>query len=320
MSFALHFKGFGPEAFAAFEPRKWSSNLFNLERLAVRDQLRALALSVEGALKADRPLAWNVTPHTPSIFNGRKVRELVLYFTRTEAEKKAVLPLLDSRLSLPEQLSDAAEHHRHVTLGVRVTADGVEVGLMLHSTAWLDVMNALNRCRNPLDRGQFVALVRALPSGSLARIGPDAVVPASEFSDAHIAALEEAVLNETFLIFFGQCFDASSEVTGSESFLHPCREALVAAIPLYEFIAWRPASDYLGVADEGRRMRAAGEAEVFGLTVGARVRITEGPFVDRQGVVTELDHKGFVRVLIGKVTIRTHGRSVRPLEPSSRSA
>lgn len=312
MSFATRFTGFGREAFAAFEPRKWSSNLYNLERMAVRDQLRALGASVEGVLRPERPLVWEVTPHTPSIFNGRKVQELVLYFTRTEADKKAILPLLDSRLSLPEQLSDAAEHHRHVTLGVRITRHEVEVGLMLHSTAWLDVMNVLNRCRNPLDRSQFLARVRDLPAGSVVRVAPERVVASSEFDGVHLVELEDAVLNETFLIFFGRRFDAESPVPRSESFITACREVLAATRVLYEFIAWRPASDFLGVADEGRRMRAASEAEVADLSVGARVQLTAGPFVDRQGVVTELDHKGFVKVLIGKVAIRTHGRFLRP--------
>ncbi len=317
--FATRFTGFGPETFAAFEPRKWSSNLYNLERMAVRDQLRALGAALEGPPLADRPLAREVTPHTPSVFNGRRVQELVLYFTRAEAEKKAVLPLLDSRLSLPEQLSDAAEHHRHVTLGVRVARDGVEVGLMLHSTAWLDVMNLLNRCRNPVDRSRFVALVRGLPAGSLSRVAPERMIPSPEFDAVHIEELEEAVLNETFLIFFGRRFDAESSVLRSEAFIAPCREVLAATLALYEFIAWRPASDYLtgspftAAADQGGCKRVAEEPEVADLSVGARVRVTEGPFVDRRGVITELDHKGVVKVLIGKVTIRTHGRCVRPV-------
>lgn len=312
MSFATRFTGFRAEAFAAFEPRKWSSNLYNLERMAVRDQLRALGTLAQGWLQPNRPLVWEVTPHVPSIFNGRKVQELVLFFSRTEAEKKAILPLLDSRLSLPEQISDAAEHHRHVTLGVRICLEAVEVGLMLHSTAWLDVMNLLNRCRNPLDRSQFLAMVHSLPAGCVVRVAPDRVISASDFGGTDLAILEEAVLNETFLILFGRPFEAGSPLLRSESFLVPCREVLTAALPLYEFIAWRPSSDYLGMAEEGRRLRSAGEAVVADLPVGTRVRVTDGPFADRQGVIIEVDRKGFVKVLIGKVTIRMQGRSVRP--------
>lgn len=313
MSFITRFTGFGPEAFAAFEPRKWSSNLYNLERLAVREQLRALGSSLEGAMRTGRPLAWAVTPHTPNIFNGRRVQELVLYFLRTEAEKKSILPLLESRIPLPEQISDAAEHHRHVTLGVRVTAEGVEVGLMLYSTAWLDVMNLLNRCRNPLDRSHFLALVRDLPTGSEVRVWPDRVIASAEFGAAHVEELEEAVFSETFLIFFGRRYERTSEAPRTESFLGECREVLVSASSLYDFVAWRPASDFLGLAEEGRRLRAAGEAEVANLSVGLRVRVTDGPFADRQGVVVDVDHRGFVKVLVGKVTIRTQGRFVRPV-------
>ena len=36
------FRGFEARAFEAFEARKWASNVYNVERMAVRDQLRAL--------------------------------------------------------------------------------------------------------------------------------------------------------------------------------------------------------------------------------------------------------------------------------------
>jgi len=313
LSVSVHFSGFSPKAFEAFEPHKWASNRFNLERMMVRDQLRALGSLLEPALCAGRTLEWDVTPHVPNIFNAHKVQELVLYFTRTDAEKKAILPLLDSRISLPEQLSDAAEHHRHATLAVRIAQDGLLAGLAMHSTAWLDVMNLLNRCRNPLERSQFLALVRDLPRGSEVVVAPGRTVRASEFEASHLHDLEDAVLNETFLIWFGVRFEASSPVVQGSAFLPVCRDALLAAAPLYDFVAWRKASDYLSIAEEQRRLRDQEHAEVADLFPGARVRVTDGPFCNREGVVTELDHRGFVKVLIGKVTLRTEGRLVRLL-------
>ena len=86
------FKGFGSAAFLAFEPRKWTSNLFNMERMAVREQLRAIGTAIQPVVAADRAFAWDVTPHMPSVFNGKKVGELVLYFTRTAEQQKAIAP------------------------------------------------------------------------------------------------------------------------------------------------------------------------------------------------------------------------------------
>ncbi|NOZ00860.1 MAG: hypothetical protein GXP54_03100, partial [Deltaproteobacteria bacterium] len=162
--FNQQFGGFDTKAFEAFESRKWSSNVFNMERLNVREQMKALGEILEGPLSNLHRFYWEVTTHTPSIFNGRSVSEMVLYFTRNLEEQRAIVPLLDSRISLPDQISDAGEHHRHVTLVVRIDHEGCDVGLMLHSTAWLDVMNLLNRCRVPFERTNFVNLVRSLQS------------------------------------------------------------------------------------------------------------------------------------------------------------
>lgn len=317
MHFSRKFQGFSPQCFAAFEPRKWSSNAYNLERMAVRDLLIALGYDLEPHVKTQRPLSWHVTQHVPTVFNARKVSEMVLYFCRNEADRKAITPILDRRLSLPEQLSDAAEHHRYVTLGVLINQREVRVGLMMHSTAWLDVMNLLNRCRNPIERGEFLAMVRGLPKGSIAEIGPGEIISANNVSASHLDSLENAVLNETFLIFFGKRFTADSGEAFGDSFFAQCRDTIVASVPLYEFIVWHPASDYAGLAEETRRVREAVESQVMDIRVGTKVKVVEGPFVDRIGTVTEMDHKGLVKVMIGKVTIRTHGRSVRPVESAS---
>ena len=149
MAFSDPFSGFDAAAFQAFETRKWSSNLFNIERMRVRDAMRALGTFVEPALSAIRPFAWDVTPYAPSVFNGKQVAEMVLYFTRTAEQQRAITPLLDARIALPDQISNAGFYLHHVTLGVRIDANSIEAGLMMHLTACLDLMNLLNRARSP---------------------------------------------------------------------------------------------------------------------------------------------------------------------------
>jgi len=310
--FSEPFSGFDERSFQAFEKRKWSSNMFNMERLAVREQLRALGKLIEGKLNGLNDLKWDVTTHTPSVFNQKSVNEIVLFFTRPDREQKAIVPLLDSRTSLPDQISNAGEHHRHVTMGVRIDGTACEVGLMLYSTAWLDVMNLLNRCRVSFEKSSFVEKVNSLPKGTVVRFTPEEEVDAVDFDAGHVDVLEKEVLNEAFLIFAGRSFEADSGETVGGGFVDACVQVLQAMFPVWKFVAWRPEADYLEVADESRRLRSAGESGTADLEVGWKVRILEGVFAGREGTITEMDHKGFVKVMIGKVVIRTQGKSLHP--------
>jgi hypothetical protein len=316
VSFGVTYRGFGPEAFAAFETRKWASNLYNMERMAVRDQLRSLGAMLQPAMTAGRAFRWDVTGHSPSVFNAKRVSELVLYFTRTEEQQKALAPLLDSRIALPEQIADAGEQHRHAALGVRIDAGRVEAGLLLHSTAWLDVMNLLNRSRQPAEASQLVAGLRSLPAGSVVRIGRDVEVPTGELTAGHLDRLEAAVLNDTFLIFAGQVYAAGDDRLSSPGFPGMVREVLERALPLWDFIAWQPSADFLTPASRGRDVSASVLAvtpHAMDVATGVKVRLVDGAFAGREGLVTEIDPKGHLRVLIGKVNIRTDVRSVRAI-------
>jgi hypothetical protein len=319
VSFGESFNGLDAASFDALEPRKWSSNVFNMERMRLRDQLRFLGTSMEAALAHDRHLAWDVTPHAPSVFNAKKVSELVLYFTRSQEHQKAIAPLLDSRISLPDQISDAGEHHRHLILGLRITHDGVEAGLMCHSTAWLDVMNLLNRCRQPSESLDFVRMVRSMPEGCTARVAPDLEVPAAEFDTEHLKRLEEAVLNESFLIRIGRWMQPGDPLLASSTLLPYLRILLPGLLPLWDFFAWRPASNYLvgaspsggGTVKDAPVVSHDGGIIDFG--VGTKVRLVDGVFSGRTGVVIDIDAKGHVRVLVGKVAIRMDARQMRPV-------
>jgi hypothetical protein len=311
VSFGEGFRGFGEAAFLAFEPRKWASNVYNMERMAVRDQLRALGAALQPALTVGRVFQWDVTPHTPNVFNGKRVSDMTLYFTRTEEQRKAIAPLLDSRIALPDQIQDAGEHHRHVTLGVRLDLERVEVGLLMHSTAWLDVMNVLNRCRAPAEAATFVRLVQSLPAGAVVRVGPDAVVQAASFGLGEVHRLEEAVLNETFVIFAGLRLDSGDGRVQTPGLTALARETLEALLPLWDFVAWRPASNFLAASSVVAPAVAAEAPHAIEIATGTKVRLVDGVFAGREGRVTDIDVKGHVRVLVGKVNVRTDVRAIR---------
>lgn len=313
------FKGFDDSVFAAFEERKWSSNMFNIERMKVSELLNRLGDRVESRLAAsDVVFARAVSPHIPSVFNGRRVSEMALYFSRTEEQKRAVAPVLDRKVGLPEQLSDSGEYHRHGFLGVLVRQDRIDVGLMIHSRAWLDVMNLLNRCRErDEETARLVRMLHLMPRDAVVRVAPDKMIPASRFDESMIPVLEEAVMNEQFTFFVGFSYKADDPVVRQASFADQAADQIAGLLDMWKFCAWKPTSNYLGTSSAAP---SAGQAQavvmndghVVDFSKGSRVKVTAGPFAGRVGVVSELDSKGTVKILIGRVTVRTESHQVQP--------
>jgi len=314
------FAGFDAEALSVFEQRKQSSNQFNRDRMALREALRDLGEAAAVPLTRERSFSWEISPHVPCLFNQHRVDEMVLFFTRTEDQRKAVGPLIDSRFSLPEQVAGLAVHQQHLHLGVRLSQEGVEVGLMAHSRAWLDVMNLLNRCRQPSEALDLVHRIRTLPPDYRFRIGPDTWVDGPGFEESHLARLEQSVLNESFRILVGRVFAPGSPEVMAPNLRSQALETLTRLLPIWDFWAWRPSSNWLlpdsqvpsaasSPGTAGRdipRVSVGGGSVDFG--VGDRVRIEAGILAGRDAIVAEVDARGQARVLVGKVALRIDAR------------
>lgn len=310
-----NFNGFDDAAFLAFDEKKWSSNVFNMERMRVSEQLRLIGDVAEKALKdSDVVFARAITPHNPSVFNGKKVSEMALYFSRTDEQKRAIAPVLDRKLALPDQISDGGEHHRHGFLGVLIKKDRVEVGVMIHSRAWLDVMNLLNRCKEKEEEaGRFVRLLHLLKPGAIVRVAPGREVKCASFDASMIHSIEEAVLNESFTFFVGYSFDPTDKAVQTASFADTAAGLLAGLIDVWKFSAWKPTSNYLVSQTPTASMKNVAvidDGSVVDFSKGSKVKLTGGIFAGRIGVVQDMDTKGNVKVLVGRVTVRTDSHSV----------
>ncbi|HOU52779.1 MAG TPA: hypothetical protein PLQ97_02500 [Myxococcota bacterium] len=325
MVFGGPFAGFDDATLSVFDSRKQSSNQYNRERMAIREALRDLGEAAAGPLTRERSFSWEVSPHVPCLFNQHRVEEMVLFFTRTEEQRKAVGPLIDSRFSLPEQVAGLAVHQQHLHLGIRVGREGVEMGLMAHSRAWLDVMNLLNRCRQPSEALELVHRIRTLPAEFRVRIGPETWVDVPEFEESHLEHLEHAVLHESFRILIGRLHAPGSPDVMPPNLRPRAVETLTRLLPIWDFWAWRPTSNWLlpesqvpsGASSSGPsgrdtpRVSSGGGSVDFG--VGDSVRIEAGILAGRDAVVTEIDGRGQARVLVGKVALRVDARHLSPL-------
>ena len=310
------FNGFDDAAFSAFQQKKRASNMYNMERMRVGELLNIVGDAAEKVLRqSDVTFARAVTPHTPSVFNGRQVAEMALYFTRTAEQKKAIAPVLDRKVALPDQISDAGEYHRHGFLGVLITEDRVDVGLMIHSRAWLDIMNLLNRCREKEEEAQrLVRLLHLMKAGAVVRLAPGREVPAAAFDAPMLNVIEGAVMNESFSFFVGYSFEPGDEVVRGRVFLDRTAEILGGMIDLWKFCMWKPTSNFLvspKAADGQPQETVIDNGTVVNFHKGSTVRLSGGIFAGRTGVVQDMDAKGNVKVLVGRVTVRTESHLVR---------
>lgn len=310
------FKGFDSSAFAAFEERKWSSNIYNIERMRVGELLGQVGDAVERRLAAsDVIFGRSVTPHTPSVFNGRKVAEMALYFTRTDEQKRAIAPVLDRKVALPDQISDSGEYHRHGFLGLLIRHDRIDVGMMIHSRAWLDVMNLLNRCREREEEAsKFVRMLHLLKPGAVVRVSSGKIVPAARFDDSMVSQIEEAVMNESYTFFVGFQFQPDDPAVNVAGFADSVAEMLSGLVDLWKFCAWKPTSNFLvspTIAASHAAPAVNNDGTVIDFSTGSRVKLTGGLFTGRVGVVQDMDSKGTVKVLIGRVTVRTESHFVQ---------
>lgn len=306
------FTGFESADFDVFEESKQRSNRFNMDRMRVRDRLNAIGVVANSLMPTNRAFRMDVSAHMPTIFNGKRVDEMVLFITRPEEQQRRIAPILDRQVALPDQIADAAEHHRNAFLGVRVNHAGVQVGLLLHSRAWLDVMNLLSRARDANEAKAFVDLcLRAGPSAKVV-LGPGHSVAADQIRERDLSVLEDAILEDAFMIFVGWDFPAGNKAISEASFALSAAKKIVDLLPMWDFVAWRPTSNYLATADESSSHvpSVSSDGTLVEFAIGDNVKLTGGVFAGRTGSIQDIDRKGKIKVMVGKVSVRIESRLI----------
>ncbi len=228
------FEGFSPADHDAFRPEKWANNRYNLERRRVRERLEALGRAVVPALaEAGVELDVAVSEEVPSLWNARCVRDLWLYFLRTEADRGRMSAVLDRGRSLQQVVASPAHHTRHLFVGVRIGLEGVEVGAVLPEGAWVDRDNAAAACADPDGLAVLSAALDELTPGWTVGAGPTRLT---------------------------RCYGRDGDETSHEGFTSEAAERLLELAPVYRMVAWARDNDRIGL--EERLGAEAAEARV----------------------------------------------------------
>ena len=314
------FPGFTEADFDAYQPKKWKSNVFNRERLEVKQKLVALGRMLQGAMLAPdgSPLAAEASVEHPTLWNHKQVEAQHLYFSRNEGARKELDAIIERGQSIASMIDDPSPQRNHLFLAVTLTEQALELSLKLHPDARVDRENLERKCVDHFEREKLLHLLRALDSF---RVGltPD-LMSVAELDEGKlgelIAALGKGAASPAptlggphKLFYVGRTIARSEALAAGDALVDEAKAALQALLPIYRFIAWSRDNDFVSIKEALQKEKQ--QKRQKGLTKNDAVRIIRGMFAGKQGVVQEVDAKGGLRVLVGKVAVKLGAEDVQ---------
>lgn len=241
---------------------------------------------------------------------------------------------------------------RHVSLLLRLDAEGVEVGLEVHSSARseLDLLLALLSTEAPSAADDLVDAVRGLPEQFILRLGHEPVGACNDATVEGLRALARRARAARRSLWIGWRLSRDVALANHDIVGEQLGDALVAIAPVFVLCAspegaWpgdtasaRPRAPRgplaprrgTAVARPSPRLSRSGTrgsravvtrravdgsppaAEGSAIASGMKVRVRAGAFAEKTGVVTGVDSRG-VRVLLGLLAARFAQDDLEPV-------
>lgn len=300
----MSFTGFTASDFDAYLDNKWSSNVFNLERLQVKQKLEALGRQLLPRLDAHGrvPLACEVSAEHPALWNQRRVERQYLFFVRDAEARRELDTLISRQRSMASLLEDPSPLHSHIILAVAIDKAKVELSMRLHASAVVDGDNLLRKMSDEYHRQELLGALQELSSSFEAGLVGGARRPAAQVDDGFLVSLLEEFRNSNTWLIVHHDIPRDDELLGGSQFIDHAASLLQQLVPVMELVAWTRDNDYLAI---NRRLREQQQQQKSrGISARDRVRVISGMFSGRTGTVQEVDGKGSIKVLIGKMAVK----------------
>lgn len=240
------FEGLTDEDFEVYAPPCWSSNLKNLPRMKTKERVVAVAAALRDALDMEG-LVLEASSEIPSVWNNREVRDQWAFVLRDADARRTLAPVVARHQGLQAAVQNPAEHHRHLLLYVRLHHEGLEVGLGAHQHATVDLANLLGRART--DGEALRGLVDGLPEGMRGE-GADPV-------QGLLDSAREAHAGEAERFAIAEHIGRDAAVAAGADLADRVRGVAELLRPLFEYIAWSPSNDHVGVGEALDELEAA---------------------------------------------------------------
>ena len=311
------FDGFSDKDFDAYAPAKWRSNVYNRERLEVKQRLLPLATALASRLLGTDGAALEAAASIehPALVNHKQVDAQHVYFSRGEAARRVLDTIIDRARGVASLLEDPTPQRSHVFLVLSLSVARVDVALRLHPEATVDRQNLLRKCQDPFELDRLLSLLLSLPPGYRVGLEPELVDTASLTRDALDAALKRFAAQPTSGLaptsaLWSVCRTHSREalLSAGPTAAQLLTDDLYALLPIYRFCAWARDNDFVSVREALEKNQT--ERRQKGISRGDEIRVVRGLFTGQKGVVQEVDARGVLRVLVEKRTLKLDASDV----------
>jgi hypothetical protein len=308
------FAGFTDRDFDAYQPQKWRSNTFNLERIAVKEKLAHLGRAAGALIGSDaQQLMVELSAEHPALWNHKQVDSQQVFFSRGKEARRQLDTFIDRGRSMASLLEDPSPQRSHIFLFAGVWLDHVRVGLRLHADARIDRENFEKQVADAWYAQTFAEQIRGLPAELTIAVdgGPSLAAPA--FEPTTIPALVAALAAPRppaapRWLSIGRRLERADAIAAGADLATIARDVLVALMPAYQFIAWTPDNDHISMRDQLRDRTA--QIKRRGLARQDKVRVVGGMFAGRTGTVVDIDARGMLKVLLGNVPLKLRADEV----------
>jgi hypothetical protein len=306
------FTGFTASDFDAYQPKKWKSNVFNRERLEVKQKLLALGRELQGALMGPdgAPLAVDASVEHPALWNHKQVEAQHLFFSRNEGARKELDRIIDREKSMASMIEDPTPLRNHVFLAVSLGPDALDLSLKLHPDAKVDLQNLERKVEDHFEEEKLLHLLQGLGESFQVGVAPSLRPVGAVDAEQLRAIVAELAAPQPMLppgaphklFWLGRSLPRAEALAAGDGVVETARGALSALLNVYKFIAWSRDNDFVSMRETLQKEKQAQRQK--GVAKNDRVRIIRGMFAGKQGVVQEIDAKGALKVLVGKVAVK----------------
>ncbi|NMC72164.1 MAG: hypothetical protein GYA57_19195, partial [Myxococcales bacterium] len=260
------FPGFALDDFDSYVPERATSNMFNRQRLAVKEKLLEITHAAAEAVQAACPgLEPAASDHAPTLRNGKRVESQWSFFWRGPEQRASVAEVIEGSRGVSDLLADPPPWWRHAVLAATVTPDGFAVALRISAQALVDAANLRALLADPPARDRLLEALRALPESFAFALpgGPPVAAPTVTPAtlEAFLAAFPEG---GTAWFDVGRTWPKPEAAAAGSGLLRRAVEDFERLAPLYLAAAWTPDNDHVGfdrLLDRVRLERAHEEEE-----------------------------------------------------------
>jgi len=304
------FTGFKDEDFDAYLEKKRTSNVYNLERLEVKQKLAGLGKMVGQSLTAldGSILAMEFSSEHPALWNNHRVDSQTLFFSRNEEARRHLDGIISRERSIASLVDEPSPQRNHIYLSLTIDHEGVEIALKLHADAAVDRDNLQRKCEDFFQREKILIAINALPEEFRVGLSGQDAQPANALDDASFVKLVADLPGQDHWFSLGTTLGRWDGRLSEPEFADLALTYFNALQPVMHLMAWSRDNDTLSIREAIKEKATKQKSK--GLQKGDQVRVVHGLFSGKIGEVQEIDSKGSLRVVIGNVPVKLSSEDV----------